>query len=183
VHQFRFINQINTPEQGNGAVAKRRGLCLQTAALQNPCRHCEECIWLDQVPFDKGYEEITAIHALSGRHRGDGLEVRLDLISMQGVWRKYAEWDSEKECHDGLAEERTIAIDHAALSGFRQGLKDCGLLAWGERYEMDEGDGSEWVIRIQFDDLRVKKSGQNSYPRCWESFCQLFPAWLKVEFR
>lgn len=183
LHQFRFLNQIGEPEQGVSTAPKRRGVCLQTDAPQNPCRHCEECIWIDQVPFDKEYKDISSIHALSGRHRGIALEIRINLITMKGVWRKHTYWDSERNCHDALVEEKTIGMDEAALSGFRQGLKDCGLLSWGERYEMDEGDGSEWVVRIQFDDLRVKKSGLNSYPRCWDSFCRLFSDWLKVEFK
>lgn len=176
----------NSPPQlseSNRNPHKRRGLCLQATASRNPCRDCEECIWIDQVPMDKDYADIVSIHAASGCHKRGGVEIKLDFPAMRVTWSKYQTWDAETGCDDPPLEEKIVDIESTAMGGFMQGLKECGLLCWGERYELDEGPGAEWVIRIEFDGFRVKKSGQNSYPRRWESLCQLFSDYWQIEFR
>ncbi len=162
---------------------KKRGLCLQAGVYRHPCRDCEECVWIDQVPMDKDYRDIVSIHAASGCQGGGGVEFKLDLPEGRGTWRRFRCWDAARGSHEAPLEEKTIFMDSAGLSGFIDGLQDCGLLYWGERYELDEGEGSEWVIRIEFDGFRVKKSGQNSFPRKWESWCRLLNDCLQVEFR
>lgn len=162
---------------------KKRGLCLQANASRHPCRECEECIWVDQVPMDKGYADIVSIHAASGRKDAGGVEVKLDITARRANWCRYRFWDAENGCDEAPIEEMSVNIEPAALAGFMEGLEECGLLYWGERYELDEGMGTEWVIRIEFDGLRVKKSGLNSYPRRWETLCRLFLDYWQVEFR
>lgn len=133
--------------------------------------------------MDKDYADIVSIHAASGCHQNGGVEVKLDIPALQVTWSRYHCWDAETGCDDPPLENRTVNIESVAMAGFMEGLKECGLLYWGERYELDEGPGAEWVIRIEFDGFRVKKSGQNSYPRKWGLLCQLFLDYWQIEFR
>ncbi|MGI6434618.1 MAG: hypothetical protein ACOX0F_04565 [Syntrophomonadaceae bacterium] len=171
-----------TSKRGTSTAPRRGGLCMQSNAPQNPCQQCEECWYVDKVPSNKGYFDIVSIHAFSGCHQGPGVEVKIDMRSMQGQWKKYARWEQTVGFSKTATLEKVVDFNEMTLLKFIQGLKECDLLSWGERYELDEGEGTEWVVRIRFDDSRIKKSGQNSYPRRWGSFCQLLNKWLEVEF-
>ncbi len=171
------------PGSSKGSPLKRRGLCLQAHPHHHPpCQDCEECIWVDQVPLDKDYGDIVFIHAASSHPDSDTVEVKLDIQARRGLWRKYQCWNKSSSDEPAL-EEQVINMQHPDLEGFINGLKDAGLLHWGERYEADEGKGGEWVVRIEFEGFRIKKSGSNSYPRRWNSLCQLFKEYWQVEFR
>lgn len=176
-----FSRRNTEAPQGGASTAPRRGgLCMQINAPRNPCRLCEECWYVDKDTSHKDYFDIIAIHAFSGCYRGPAVEVKIDMRNMQGRCKRFDRWDQSNDRID--IKEKVIDFNEMTLLKFIQGLKECDLLSWGESYESGDEEGPEWVVRIRFDDSRIKKSGQNSYPRRWGSFCQLLNKWLEVEF-
>jgi hypothetical protein len=157
------------------------GCVLEPGSKRFACKDCQKCVWGDSPRSDKEYEDIVNINVFAGQQSGNGLEVRIDLRGMKASWTRYTS-AGDAVHHEPGFKRMDMVLQIESVGNFVQGLKDCGLLNWGQRYELDEGDATGWLVQIQFDDSRLKKSGSNSFPRKWPEFCQLIGAFVGMEF-
>lgn len=61
--------------------------------------------------------------------------------------------------------KRLIRVDDAQWRQFRGALEEVGIWDWEEEYlDSEILDGTQWLVRIRYEDAAVFSRGSNSYP-------------------
>jgi hypothetical protein len=118
--------------------------------------------------MEKDYGNIKRISASIGGFFGTSYTVEIDIMTGKIMWNT-----SEGEIF--YSESKLILqIDSESTKEFVEAIRKCCVLNWEEKYvDLDILDGTQWNLNIELDNMNIKKSGSNAYPKEWEEFCNI----------
>lgn len=107
--------------------------------------------------------EIKKIEASIGGYFSGQTIVVIDLTEHEMTWEHRP---SEETM---VVKKLTPAMEKRLL----QQLEKAKVLEWEEEYKDPSIlDGTQWEVKIAFEDKTIYKDGSNAYPKEWKAFCR-----------
>ncbi|NHN34827.1 hypothetical protein [Paenibacillus agricola] len=103
------------------------------------------------------YENIKRIEAFIGGYFVTSYTFKIEFVRSEVIWEAVG---------DDFEPALMIQMDNESMNTFKEGISKCRILSWKNNYtDPHILDGTQWSLDIEFDDLRIEKSGSNAYPR------------------
>lgn len=138
------------------------------ADADSPEFFCSDCEyeWNREQAIDAAYCAIKTITAAIGGCLGSFVNVEIDFVHPRVIWRRGRDEVENEEMNKDIRE--------SAASRFADQLKSVHLLDWDASYSNpDLSDGTHWSLEIITGEKIIKKTGNNRFPREWETFCRM----------
>ena len=160
-------------KQAEAGEIKLGGCIITDGNLEYFCKDCEH-EWNREEATNVAYSKIKTIKATVGGYSGGYNDVTIDLINCRTRWNSSINIEDLKE----------KSIDKFEVDAFVEGLKTINFLNWKGKYiEADVCDGTQWNIKIETEDRKICKHGDNMFPEEWDSFCSSIEQVTGQDFR
>lgn len=137
--------------------------------IGNKRYHCLDCDYSwKKYRGKKIYDQIKIVYANSGGFEGPNFKVKIDFES-NIIERTSSIYDDSFEL---VALESIETLTREESEWFQSELHKCDLVNWAEEYFAFACDGTNWIVRMEYENYCEIIQGSNHFPSKWGKFCK-----------